>query len=73
MEVAKITSKGQMTIPKKIRETAGLAEGDVVGFIVEDGRITLRKLALDDGYLRAVQSTLSEWNSPEDEEAWRDL
>ena len=27
----------------------------------------------EDCYLRAVAETLSEWNSPEDEDAWRDL
>ena len=27
----------------------------------------------EDGYLRAVAETLSEWNSPEDEAAWRDI
>ena len=26
----------------------------------------------EDCYLRAVAETLSEWNSPEDEDAWRD-
>ncbi len=26
----------------------------------------------EDGYLRAVSETLTEWNSPEDEDAWPD-
>ena len=26
----------------------------------------------EDRYLRAVAETLTEWNSPEDEDAWRD-
>ena len=26
----------------------------------------------EDGYLRAVAETLTEWNSPEDEDAWGD-
>ena len=74
MEIARITSKGQMTLPKRIREAAHLAAGDVVTLHVEDGRVTLRKLASDeDAYLRGVQETLSEWNSAEDEDAWRDL
>lgn len=73
MNLARITSKGQMTIPKKVREAAHLAEGDVISFVVEGDRVTLRKLVPDDDYLRSVQGTLSEWNSLEDEEAWRDL
>lgn len=30
VEIAKITSKGQMTIPKAIRDAARLSEGDIV-------------------------------------------
>lgn len=26
----------------------------------------------EDGYLRAIAATLTEWNSPEDEDAWGD-
>jgi AbrB family looped-hinge helix DNA binding protein len=78
METAKITSKGQMTIPKHIRERAHLNSGDVLVMDMEDDRIVMRKLEPKDGpkdrdYLNAVQATLEEWSSPEDEEAWRDL
>jgi len=74
METAKITSKGQMTIPKRIRDTAHLKSGDVVALDVEDGRIVMRKVTpTDSPYLQSVQDTLSEWSSSEDEAAWRDL
>ncbi len=74
MELARITSKGQMTIPKKVREAAHLDAGDVVMVMVEDGRVLIRKVVPSgDEYLRAVQDTLGEWNSPEDDEAWRGL
>jgi antitoxin PrlF len=74
MELARITSKGQMTIPRRVRQAANLAEGDVVTFAVEGETVTLRKLrSEDDAYLGGVQETLSEWNSAEDEDAWRDL
>ena len=74
MELARITAKGQMTIPKKVRETAHLSAGDLVAFVVEDDRVQFRKVVPGgDEYLRAIQGTLGEWNSPEDEEAWRDL
>jgi AbrB family looped-hinge helix DNA binding protein len=75
MELARITSKGQMTIPKRVRDAANLASGDVVLFEVEDGRVTMRKVSVgaEDAYLKGVQETLSEWNSAEDEDAWRDL
>ncbi|MGH3089442.1 MAG: AbrB/MazE/SpoVT family DNA-binding domain-containing protein [Rubrobacteraceae bacterium] len=34
---AKITSKGQITIPKEVREALGVKEGDSLVFEVEDG------------------------------------
>jgi len=39
MEVAKITSRGQITIPIDIRKKLGVKEGDKVIFIEDDGRI----------------------------------
>jgi antitoxin PrlF len=39
-----LTSKGQVTIPKRIRETLGLGPGSQVEFDVdEQGRIIIRK------------------------------
>lgn len=44
MEVAAtVTSKGQVTIPKQVREALGLAEGDQVLFRVEGQRATLAR------------------------------
>jgi len=37
----RITSKGQVTIPKKIRRQFKLKPGDVVEFKVENGRVYL--------------------------------
>jgi AbrB family looped-hinge helix DNA binding protein len=42
MSEAKLTSKGQITLPKEIRLKLGLKHGDRVRFIVEDdGRVRL--------------------------------
>lgn len=72
--VSKITSKYQATIPKEIREKLRLGQGDSVGFDIEDGKVVIRKISpLDVAYLRAVQETLTEWLSDEDEELFRDL
>lgn len=38
---AKITAKGQITIPKEVREVMGVKEGDSVVFMVEDGKAYL--------------------------------
>jgi len=40
---AKVTSKGQITIPKKVRVALGIAEGDQIVFRVEQGRAMLAK------------------------------
>jgi len=39
MELAKLTSKGQITIPKQIRSRLKLKEGDKIFFIEEKGKI----------------------------------
>jgi len=41
MELAKITSKGQITIPLQIRKKLNLREGDKVVFITEGDKIVL--------------------------------
>ena len=42
MKTAKITEKGQITIPKRIREHLKLNQGDRVEFLVDvNGRVTL--------------------------------
>lgn len=38
---AKVMSKGQVTIPKDIREILGIESGDRVTFIVENGSVRL--------------------------------
>lgn len=44
MEVAaKITSKGQVTVPKAVREALGISEGDEVVFRVEGNRAVLAR------------------------------
>jgi AbrB family looped-hinge helix DNA binding protein len=39
----RITSKGQVTIPQDIREAAGLLPHTEVEFVLEDGRVYVRK------------------------------
>ena len=40
---AKLTSKGQVTVPKSVRDALGLEEGDEVVFHVEGNRAVLAR------------------------------
>lgn len=44
VSVGTVTSKGQVTIPKEIRETLGVIEGDRLIFLVEGDKVVLRKV-----------------------------
>ncbi|NTV92956.1 MAG: AbrB/MazE/SpoVT family DNA-binding domain-containing protein [Chlorobiaceae bacterium] len=74
MQIGKITSKGQTTIPASIRKAAKLEEGDRVLFEVKEYYVILRKIKLPaDDHLKNISPTLNEWLSPEDEEARSEL
>jgi antitoxin PrlF len=74
MALSKLTSKGQTTIPREVRDKLALRPGDLIAFEVMGDIVQLRKVEpLDVGYLRAAQATLAEWESPEDAEAYDDL
>jgi len=44
----KLSSRGQVVIPKKVREALSLAEGDSLAVAVQGDLIILRKLTLQD-------------------------
>ena len=74
INVSRLTSKYQATIPRPVRERLGVGAGDSIAFVVEDGRVWLRRAEpLDREYARALSDTMNEWLSPADEEAYRDL
>ena len=46
MEIAKVMSKGQITIPISIRKKLNLKEGDKVVFIEKDGNMVIANSAM---------------------------
>ncbi len=72
---AKLTSKYQVTIPKAIRERLHLKSGDQILYeLLPDDTVFIRKTtALDNDYLEALNSTMNEWKSDEDERAYKNL
>ena len=69
-----MSSKGQVTLPKQVREAIGVGPGDAVAYDVVKGVVTLRRLEpIDLAFHAALESTLAEWGSKEDDEAHGDL
>ncbi len=74
MLVSKISKKGQVTIPKIVRESLRASPGDWIEYEVQDNAITLRRVEpFDRAFHAALSDTLTEWASAADEEAFRDL
>lgn len=74
MLVSKLSAKGQVTIPRLVREKLGAKPGDGIVYELEGDIVRLRRLEpFDVAFHAALAQTLNEWNTPEDEEAFRDL
>lgn len=74
MVVSRLSSKGQVTIPKKVRDLLGAEPGDTIAYEIQGNLVRLRRVdPFDADFHRALSDTLTEWESPEDEEAFRDL
>ncbi|MGB2711818.1 MAG: AbrB/MazE/SpoVT family DNA-binding domain-containing protein [Conexibacter sp.] len=53
---AKVSEKGQVTIPKPLRDQLGLRVGDELDFEVEQGHLVVTKVAEQDPYDRLYGS-----------------
>ena len=75
LAIAKITAKGQTTIPQNVRAALKVAPGDLIAWEIEaDGTARVRRVQpLDLEYLRSLEGTLSEWAGDADEKAYREL
>jgi antitoxin PrlF len=72
--VAKLSSKGQATIPLVVRRALNLSSGDSIAFEIDHGVVRIRRAEpIDIAYAKALEGTLSEWASDADEKAYRDL
>ena len=74
MHTSKLSSKAQVTLPRKVREAIGAKAGDTIAYEVEGNVVTLKRLEpFDAAFHAALSSTLDEWTTDADEEAFRDL
>jgi AbrB family looped-hinge helix DNA binding protein len=72
-----ITRKGQIVIPKEAREKAGLHTGTKIAIITHKDHVELRPLpkfseAMETAIL-SEQVLAKDWDTPEEDEAWKDL
>ena len=74
-QLAKLSSKGQITVPVEVRRAMHLESGDTLAWDIQsDGKVSVRRVEpIDVDYLSALNGTLSEWNSAKDDEAYGDL
>ena len=72
---SKLIPKGRVTIPALVRKILHLKAGDTVIFEETGaGTIRIRKAkSLNIEFLSALEDTLSEWNSENDDRAYRHL
>ncbi len=74
MKVSRISSKGQVTIPKAIRESLGVRPGDLIAYEVQDDGVALRPVeAMNEAFHDYLSLTLDEWDTPIDDEAFHGL
>jgi antitoxin PrlF len=75
--VTRLTTKHQTTVPLEVRRALGLEAGDHVEFRVEGTSVTLHKVdrqLTDDLVFGLVQThAMRDWDTPEDDEAFRDF
>ena len=62
MELAKITSKGQITIPAAIRRLLGVKDGDKILFVQDGDKVVMMNASLD-----ALKKAQSEFQGTADE------
>jgi len=67
---SKLTVKSQTVIPRKVRERLGLKPGDTIRYLMTDNGVVILPVEDLDGDPFVA---FTEWASPEDEEAFKDL
>lgn len=77
MKSAKITKKGQIVIPKEIRSVEGFKEGSKIAILAFEDRVEIRPMKqVNERMFTALASEkvlAKDWDSEEDEKAWKDL
>ena len=79
IRTVKITRKGQISIPSAVRTMAGFEEGAKVNVISYGDRVELRPMKKEKiseammCYIMSEEALSKNWDTPEEDEAWKDL
>ena len=74
IDIATVTAKGQVTVPKAIREALGMRQGDRLSWEVDNGAARVKVVSpLDLDYLQGLDANLQDWGSAADDEAFAQL
>jgi antitoxin PrlF len=66
---SRITAKGQVTVPKKVREKLGIEMGDTISYEVRENSAVIKRVPkVDLEWDISLESTLSEWRDDLDDE-----
>jgi antitoxin PrlF len=75
--VSRLTTKYQATIPSAVRRALKLKAGDRIAFTVKGRSVTVSRVkpSLDDdlAWRLTRARAMQDWDTPEDDEAFRDL
>ena len=84
IEVINVSSRGQIVIPEKMRESLGIKEGSRLVLVEKEGGLLIRKeeeitkhlqeekRKEDIGWMILAQKSLEDiWDNPKDEEVWK--
>ncbi len=67
--IATMTSKGQVTIPRSVRDALDLKQGDPILFEEREGVVVIRKRPRPDpAWDESVGATLTEWEDSLDDD-----
>lgn len=72
---AKVSSKAQTVLPRQVREKLGIKPGDTLRFRDTEQGVVIEKedvAALPDD-IGDPFAAFTEWATPEEDEAWKDL
>lgn len=73
MLTSKVTSKGQITIPKEVREQLGIHPGENLGFIEKNGLFFIKKTVKKSPFNKWVGALKATGKKPKSDEIVEEL